>query len=156
MKDTNHCCPRDIHPGDYVFANLYIKEDNTIPAQTVIKADIVTPTYLGVIEGSGVTKYAWSEIYPISLTKDNLAKFDLYLISGPGDHCSIFAKDLVTIDAEYHIGDDGVISARVFFNDNDGEDMDYLHEVQEYIYKRTKGAYNFDIKPKVFECTSSF
>jgi len=144
-----HLGPRDIHPGDYVFVKLYLNEDNTIPALVIVKADHVTTSYMAVREGAGYTKYAWSEVFPILLTAENLKRFDMYLISAPSDTYVIYAKGLVTIDPIDNWTDD-YMRPRVYFNDGDGEEVMYLHEVQEYIYKKSKDTYRFDIKPSVY------
>lgn len=152
MKTLNH---RDIHPGDYVFADIFYDTDSEPSfGKIIVKADVVTPEWLGVREGSGMTKYSWYLIHPIRLTKENLDKFNLNLISGEGDDCFIFAKGLVTIDAEFHEEDDDArytMSPRVYFNDGDGKDVSYLHEVQQFVYEQSAGTYDFDLKYTPFK-----
>lgn len=149
MNMLNH---RDIHPGDYVFADVFYNTDSEPSfGKTVVKVEVVTPDWIGVREGSGLTKYSWCLIHPIRLTKENLDKFNLDLISGEGDDCFIFAKGLVTIDAEYHEEDNVAMSPRVYYNDRNGKDVSYLHEVQQFVYEQSAGTYDFDLKYTPFK-----
>lgn len=148
-SEKHHLGPRDIHPGDYVFVKIYFNEDNTSPSLSIAKANHVTDSYMAVREGSGLTKYAWSEVLPIRLIPENLEKFDMYLISGSSEDCRIYARGLVTIDSAVQWPGDGCMTPRVYFNDGDGYDVSYLHEVQQYVYEKSNRTYLFDIKPSI-------
>lgn len=148
MKMLNH---RDIHPGDYVLADIFYNTDSEPSfGETVVKADVVTPDWLGVREGSGMTKYSWCLIHPIQLTKENLDKFNLDLVSREGDNSFIFTKGLVTM---FHEEDDTTytMSPRVSFNDGPYKEVSYLHEVQQFVYEQSAGTYDFDLKYTPFK-----
>ena len=144
MKER-HLGPRDIHPGDYVFAKIDFQEDNTSSEVIIVEIDQVALNYVTVKEGSGCTKYAWSEIFPIPLTEENLRRFDFHLVSSLFDRYPIYSKGLVSIDTCANWAGDQ-IGSRVYFNDGDGEDVMYLHEVQQYVYRQSAGTYDFDLK----------
>jgi len=148
MKER-HLGPRDIHPGDYVFAKIDFQEDNTSSEVIIVEIDQVALNYVTVKEGSGYTKYAWSEIFPIPLTEENLRRFDFHLVSSLFDRYPIYAKGLVSIDTCANWAGDQ-IGSRVYFNDGDGEDVMYLHEVQQYVYRQSAGTYDFDLKTAPF------
>ncbi len=164
MKTLNH---RDIHPGDYVLADIFYSTDSEPSfGETIVKADVVTPDWLGVREGSGMTKYSWCLIHPIPLTKENLDKFNLDLVSGEGeeDDCFTFAKGPVTIVSEFHEFHEedsytiNTLSPRVYFDggslfgqDASYKDVSYLHEVQQFVYEQSAGTYDFDLKYTPFK-----
>lgn len=161
MKTLNH---RDIHPGDYVFADIFYNTDSEPSfGETIVKADVVTPDWLGVREGSGMTKYSWCLIHPISLTKENLAKFNLDLVSpGEDDEYFTFTKGPVTIESEFNEFNEedsytiNTLSPRVYFKpgicqDASYKDVSYLHEVQQFVYEQSAGTYDFDLKYTPFK-----
>jgi len=134
--------PRDIHPGDYVFVSLYFREDGVQDAMIPIKVDVVADNYIATKNGAGLTKYAWTEVYPILLTEDHLARLGWTKIS-PEHHedYAIFADGKVTVDVVKvdSNNDDIEWPGSVYYNDGDAHDANYVHELQDIVYKLSGG-----------------
>lgn len=138
-----HLIPRDIHPGDYVFVNAYCREDNAPDYVRPVKIDIVADNYAAVREGSGLSKYSWSQIYPIRLDSENMERLGWDKV-GKYDDILIYANGKVTVDVMHHSEN---WAASVYYNDGDAHDAHYVHELQDIVHRLSGGTYEakFDI-----------
>lgn len=146
LNINKHLGPRDVCPGDYVYVRLHLKEDNTLPTFTIEKVFGACETHMIVKEGSGYTKYAWSEVFPIKLTEENIEKFNMIMLNDPRDDYRMYGYKLVTIDPTY-LEDGNYSAARFYFNDGDYREIHYMHEAQHYAYDLSNNTFDFDIEP---------
>ena len=148
MVSSRRVTCRDLHPGDYVFVKQFYQEDYAEDIDDfIVKVWSVTPTYITVKEGSGVTKYSYYMLRLIELTNENIERFDLFLLSDPRDDYHLWGKGLVAIDPMEPAS--GGCDPRVYFNDGDGKDVMYMSEVQQYVYEKSGGTYDPDINPNI-------
>lgn len=140
-----HLDPRDVVPGDYVYVRTYIKEDNTCPMFSIAKVFGSCESHMIVKEGSGYTKYAWSEVFPIRLTETNIERFNMVMLNDPSDDYRIYGYKLVTIDPTYASRSN--TTSRFYFNDGDYRDVHFMHEAQHLAYKMSNNTFDFDLKP---------